>query len=273
MRETTTETQANKTDAGNGSYGICRVINASRSPSPDPKRSPPKENRTPTTMKQASITVAVAAFLGSITALAADLSPLESADSFKAARKQWQIEDSKRQAAAKTRDDSIAALRSDLSAPWTSLVVACRYQCSCTGTSFNGFKLVREKDAFSVAPWRESKPWRGKETESVGDTHPLPKLAVEQLLSETVLYFLAAILSVDPLEKVGRAPEDKAKHAEWLKEYLAAGGYPMASDHFSIEIRVSTPGGLKKHSDMFADHVPADFFRWIAAFGEVKNDP
>jgi hypothetical protein len=28
----------NKTDAGNGSYGTCRVIDASRSPSPDPKR-------------------------------------------------------------------------------------------------------------------------------------------------------------------------------------------------------------------------------------------
>ena len=28
--------RANKTDAGNGSYGICRVIDASRSPSPDP---------------------------------------------------------------------------------------------------------------------------------------------------------------------------------------------------------------------------------------------
>ena len=29
----------NETYAGNGSYGICRVINACRSPSPDPKRS------------------------------------------------------------------------------------------------------------------------------------------------------------------------------------------------------------------------------------------
>jgi hypothetical protein len=28
----------NKTDAGNGSYGICRVIDAFRSPSPEPKR-------------------------------------------------------------------------------------------------------------------------------------------------------------------------------------------------------------------------------------------
>ena len=31
-------TRANKTDAGNGSKAICRVIGASRSPSPDPKR-------------------------------------------------------------------------------------------------------------------------------------------------------------------------------------------------------------------------------------------
>jgi hypothetical protein len=33
----------NKTDAGNGSYGICRVIDASPSPSPDPSRSPNQE--------------------------------------------------------------------------------------------------------------------------------------------------------------------------------------------------------------------------------------
>jgi hypothetical protein len=30
----------NKTDAGNGSYGICRVSNVSRSPSPDPSQTP-----------------------------------------------------------------------------------------------------------------------------------------------------------------------------------------------------------------------------------------
>jgi hypothetical protein len=38
MKPTTTTNGANKTDAGNGSYGICRVIDASRSPSPDPGR-------------------------------------------------------------------------------------------------------------------------------------------------------------------------------------------------------------------------------------------
>jgi hypothetical protein len=32
------KTAANKTDAGNGSNGICRVIDAARSPSPDPRR-------------------------------------------------------------------------------------------------------------------------------------------------------------------------------------------------------------------------------------------
>ena len=32
------QSAANKTDAGNGSYGICRVIDGSRSPSPDPQR-------------------------------------------------------------------------------------------------------------------------------------------------------------------------------------------------------------------------------------------
>ena len=42
MRDTNTQepTKANKTDAGNGSYGICRVSNVLRSPSPDPGRSP-----------------------------------------------------------------------------------------------------------------------------------------------------------------------------------------------------------------------------------------
>jgi hypothetical protein len=34
-----TDKTPNKTDAGNGSYGICRVSNVLRSPSPDPKRS------------------------------------------------------------------------------------------------------------------------------------------------------------------------------------------------------------------------------------------
>ena len=34
------QTRPNKTEAGSGSNGICRVIDASCSPSPDPSRSP-----------------------------------------------------------------------------------------------------------------------------------------------------------------------------------------------------------------------------------------
>jgi hypothetical protein len=36
--QTKGHSRANKTDAGNGSYGICRVSNIHTSPSPDPKR-------------------------------------------------------------------------------------------------------------------------------------------------------------------------------------------------------------------------------------------
>jgi hypothetical protein len=36
-----------KTDAGNGSYGICRVIDASRSPSPDPTHCAKMSSRVP----------------------------------------------------------------------------------------------------------------------------------------------------------------------------------------------------------------------------------
>ncbi|MBL9151698.1 MAG: hypothetical protein JNK37_04420 [Verrucomicrobiales bacterium] len=39
LTEHSDDNRANKTDAGNGSYGICHVSNILRSPSPDPKRS------------------------------------------------------------------------------------------------------------------------------------------------------------------------------------------------------------------------------------------
>ena len=39
--------RANKMDPGNGSNGICRVIDASRSLSPDPKLSTKKQSQSP----------------------------------------------------------------------------------------------------------------------------------------------------------------------------------------------------------------------------------
>ena len=198
----------------------------------------------------------------------------ESEDAFRLSREQWLLADSKRGDEAKKRDDAMASLRADLSAPWTSLVIASRYACSCTGTSYTGFKVVRENDTFTVAPWSESGGLSGSGgPERIGDLHALPKPAVDQLLSETALYYLAAALSVDPLEKVGQPPQDRAGFEVWRKEYLAAGGPVEGGDHIWIEIRIVTQAGLKKHSDMFSRHVPADFWRWIIAFGKLKESP
>lgn len=192
----------------------------------------------------------------------------EAEDSSRVAREQWLLADSKRSEEAKKRDDAIASLRADLSTPWTGLVVASRYDCSCTGTSYTGFKIVRDNDTFTVAPWAESGG-----PERVGESRVLSHPAVEQLLSEIALHYLAAALCVDPLEKVGRPPQDRAKLAEWRRVYLAAGGPVEGADHISIEIRIATHDAVRKHSDMFDRHVPADFWRWILAFGELKESP
>ncbi|MFO1482540.1 MAG: hypothetical protein U1F71_04165 [Verrucomicrobiaceae bacterium] len=47
MSDSGPQPKANKTDAGNGSKAICRVIDAYRSPSPDPKRSAKKQRQSP----------------------------------------------------------------------------------------------------------------------------------------------------------------------------------------------------------------------------------
>mgnify|MGYP001262212268 CR=1 FL=1 len=222
------------------------------------------------TMKTNMLLVCAVAMVGCDDPKALPVAKLqsESEDSFRLAREQRLLADSKRGEEAKKRDDAVALLRADLSAPWTSLVVASRYDCSCAGTSYTGFKIVRENDTFTVAPWAESGG-----PERVGEPRVLSHPGVEQLLSEISLHYLAATLCVDPLEKVGRPPQNRAKLAEWRKGYLAAGGPVEGGDHISIEIRVATLDGLKKHSDMFDRHVPADFWRWILAFGKLKEIP
>jgi hypothetical protein len=188
------------------------------------------------------------------------------------AHKQRLLEESKRQKVAEEHDDSVACLRSDLAAPWTSLVVALRYDCSCTGTSHTGFKIVHENDAFLVFPWMEEGSMNGPR-ERVGDERAMDKAAVQKLLSETALYYLAATLSINPLERVGPRPREPAKSEAWIKEYLAAGGSREAGDEFWIEVRIATHDGVAKHADMFDRHYPADFGSWITAFGLLKNNP
>ena len=185
------------------------------------------------------------------------------------ARQKW-IESDRRQGEIDAdREKIVSSLRDDLASRWTSLVIALRYDCSCTGTSYSGLRISREAEGFSVCPWSEIEGWSAtKGLERIGDTRQLSKTAVEKLLSEAALFCLAAKLSESVLEKVGPRPTDSGKQAEWRERYLAAGGSPEASDWLWIDIRVVTSEGLKRHSNMWGRNTPSDFSTWITAFGE-----
>lgn len=181
-----------------------------------------------------------------------------------AAMRQWLETERKRGEKAAEKEAQIAALKTDLALPWTSLVIALRYDCSCTGTSYTGFRISRDANAVSVAPWVE---WVGRER--TGESRQLAKADLDKLLSETALFYLAATLSEALFEKVGQPPADPSKQAEWRQRYLAAGGSPHASDHLWIDVRVATPDGVKRHSNMWEEQAPNDFRTWITAFGTL----
>lgn len=193
---------------------------------------------------------------------------------FFAKMRQGEQEDHKLRELAAERDKSVATLRVDLAKPWTSLIIALRKDCSCSGrfrgfcigqagTTYSGFCLRRDGESVTVAPWIERE---GKE--QTGKSRPMTQPEVERLLSETALFYLAAMLSEAPLEKAGPKPGDPAKVEEWSQRYSAAGGRPFGSggDNFWIEVRVATPGGLKRHSDMWGRYCPSNFLEWITAF-------
>lgn len=178
------------------------------------------------------------------------------------ARQQWLKEDSKIRKASVDRDKAVADFRSDLKMPWSELVFALRYDCSCTGTHYTGFCIARDNDSITVAPWIETAGIQRK-----GDSRPLTKAELEKLISEAALFYLAASLSVSPLEKVGPPPKDTSKFAAWRAEYLSVGGSPEGSDHLWMESRVISKNGVKTHHNMWEREVPDDFSKWIGAFG------
>ncbi|MCX6848705.1 MAG: hypothetical protein NTY98_07270 [Verrucomicrobia bacterium] len=185
-------------------------------------------------------------------------------------------EDQMQMELAAARDNSLTALRADLTAPWTSLIIAHRQDCTCTGrwrgfctsrggTTYHGFRLSQAGETVTVTPWNEIE---GKE--HTGESRQLTKPEVERLLSETALFYLAATLSVSPWEKAGPRPSDPVKALEWRQSLLAAGGSPMPTDDFSMEVRVATPAGLKRHINLWERHEPCDFSKWVAAFGALS---
>ena len=173
---------------------------------------------------------------------------------------------------AAERERSVADLRAALAARWDYFIVARRYDCSCTGTSYSGFRVTRQGDSIAVAPWADN-PGRSK-IMSVGRTGPsrsLTGIDLERLLSETALFYLGATLSVAPHEKAGPPPTDAAKQLAWRAQYLAAGGSPGVNDYVWIDIRIGAPDGEKHFVDMWQRFGPADFSTWIKAFGTAPK--
>ncbi len=162
---------------------------------------------------------------------------------------------------ADLEEKAVAALRADLAGPWTSVIVAHTYHCSCTGPAFSGFCLKREGGTLTVEPWSENK---GRAQEGV--PRPITPPEVERLLSETALFYLAAALSETPWEKAGPRPSDEARLMEWLERLMADGGKLEAGDEVGMQVRVATPEGVKRHSNAWALNCPKDFSKWVASF-------
>lgn len=181
-------------------------------------------------------------------------------DGMIADQKRWIENDHKQAVLAAEREKSVSALRADLASPWTSLIIAHRYDCSCTGTSYTGIRISRAGASVTVMAWGE-----GRDGAMTRGSRPMTLPELERLLSETALFYLAAALSVSPHEKAGPYPADPMKAMEWRQRYLAAGGSPMASDHYWIDVRAETPEGLKRHSNMWDRYCPSDFSNWIIA--------
>lgn len=165
---------------------------------------------------------------------------------------------------AEEGEKAVAALRADLAGPWTSVIITYVYDCSCTGQSYHGFRLKREGGAVTVEPWLEAKGMA-----PVGVPRPITLPEVERLLSETALFYLAAVQSVSPSEKAGTGPKEPAKMKGWFERLLAAGGSLESGDSLGMEVRVVTPAGVKRHSNTWALDCPKDFSKWVAAFGTL----
>jgi hypothetical protein len=176
----------------------------------------------------------------------------------------WVEERRRQKELAEEGEKAVAALRADLAGPWTSVIITCVYDCSCTGPAYSGFCLKRANGAMTVEPWRL---YQG--LAPVGVPRPITQPEVDRLLSETVLFYLAATLSVSPWERAGPFPNEPAEVKVWNERLLAAGGSLEASDAMGIEVRVTTPKVVRRHSNRWAVDCPQDFTKWVAAFGTL----
>ena len=167
---------------------------------------------------------------------------------------------------AAARDSEVAALRADLATPWTSLIIALRRDESPTAASYRGFCLTRAGESVTVAPWIEKE---GKARS--GESRAMTKPEQERLLSETALFYLAATLAEAPSEKAGPQPCGTVK-AMSLSRISPTFGRLSINQVRWMNVRVTTPDGVKQHSNMWGSYCPDDFWEWIAAFGTVPQE-
>ncbi len=71
---------------------------------------------------------------------------------------------------AAASDKAVAALRADLAAPWTSVIISLRHDNSLRDTSFRGFRLSRAGESVTVAAWHEM-----LDKEETGESRPITK--------------------------------------------------------------------------------------------------
>lgn len=188
------------------------------------------------------------------------------------ALQRWRILDQKKRTFVEKNERNVAELRRALASDWNYVMVSSRYDCSCTGTFYRGFRLSRDGETYSVVPWAERpNGLPPKEMEQTVASRSLGLSEVDRLLSEAALFYLGATLSVTPSEKVGQdGPLNKSNYSAMTAKYLAAGGCPVASDFHWIDIRVATPDGLSQYTDMWDSPPPADYSTWITAFGTLS---
>lgn len=173
-----------------------------------------------------------------------------------------------RRTEAKKKYAPLEALRADLASPWTSLVVAHHYQCSCTGLHQTGFEITRSQEKIALSQWGEML-W-----------YPSPlvsrNLAADELettLAVVPLHYLTAILTEDPIEMAGPRSEGGREIPGWRARYIRAGGAPYGPlDRCGIEVRITTPAELKTYVDYFDSHSRTDFDIWMHRMWTGKRE-
>lgn len=171
-------------------------------------------------------------------------------------------EDAKAVASPAPDRAEVSSLKKDLAGEWLSLSVLCQANCSCTGAVDFGFTITRNGAGFNLVPSLEhlSRVKKGK-------SHSLTAEELARLTKVTLGHYQKAVASIDPMEKAGPRPKDKASQESWLQAYLAAGG-DLMMDRVGMRISIKTASGSREYLDWFAKGEERELNEWLGKYGE-----